>query len=167
MQYKWMVAILGLAMIAGTLGVTSANAEAQGDETRQPLVQKIAERFNLNEADVQAVFDEEKTGHMNQMQQKFDDRLAQAVLDGKIDLAQKQLILDKRAELQKTHGSDRETFKNMTPKQRQAAKQTRHADLQAWATEKGIDLRYLMPGPKGGPQRGHPDKMMRHLTEVD
>jgi len=154
MQYKWLVAILGLAMIAGTLGVTSA--EAQGEETRQPLVQKIAERFNLKEADVQAVFDEEKSAHRQEMRQKFDDKLNQAVTDGKISEAQKQLITNKRTELKQAFETRREELKNLTPEERKEAMHKHRQELKAWAEANNIEMKYLMPDPKGGPPYGQP-----------
>ena len=156
MQYKWMVAILGLAMIAGTVGVVSA--EAQDGGARQPLVSKIAQRFNLKEEDVQAVFDEVTTERQNAMETKVADRLSQAVSGGKLTEAQKQLIVAKRQELQQARQTQREQFAKMTPEERQTAMKNQQADLKAWATANGIDFHYLMPARLrlGGTHRGHP-----------
>lgn len=82
MQYKFLLAVLGLALIAGTAGA----ALAHGDDSDrfQPLVSKLAARFNLKEADVQAVFDEAMTDHIAQMEKEFSDRLDEPVADGKL-----------------------------------------------------------------------------------
>lgn len=162
MQYKLLVAILGLAMIAGTVGVVSA--QAQTNDPGGSLVTRIADRFHLQEADVQAVFDEERAAHQQEMEVRFDDKLAKAVSSGKITEAQKQLIIEKRTELEQEMQTKRDEFKNMTPAQRQEVLSQHHQELKDWAEANGIDLKYLMPGPKDGPHHGHgPDGVGRRM----
>jgi hypothetical protein len=69
-----------------------------------------------------------------------DDRLTQAVKDGKITEAQKAKILAKREELQ----AKREAWKDKTPEERQQARQELHDQLKQWADDNGIPLSYLM-----------------------
>ncbi len=43
------------------------------DSQSTTLVQKIATKFGLNQADVQAVFDEQRDEHHQQMQNRFEE----------------------------------------------------------------------------------------------
>jgi len=120
---------IGVAGLTG-LGVAVAATGTKGDS----LVSKIATRFNLKEADVQAVFDEEKAERDTERQAELSDRLQTAVDDGDITAGQKVLIENKLKELQ-------------------AARETEMSDLQTWADQQGIsDLRYakMAFGPGDG-----------------
>lgn len=95
------------AAVATTIlgaGVLSANGVfAQTTPTDQnpmsALADKIASRFGLNRADVQAVFDEQQQEQAAKHRANQEAQLTQLVTDGKITEAQKQLIIAKRAEL--------------------------------------------------------------------
>lgn len=154
MHYKLLVAILGLALIAGAAG--AVRAESRDGDHFGPLVQKIAQRFNLKEADVQAVFDEAKTEHLAEMEVKFDKRLSEAVARSELTLAQKQLILAKRSELKEQFQSRREELTNVTPEEQKEAMKKHHQELKEWAKTNNIPMKYLMPGPKGGRHHGSP-----------
>jgi uncharacterized protein YwqG len=144
-------------------------------------VAKIAQKFNLSQNDVQAVFDEyrdeekiERDAKMQetqaQMEQKVKDELTQAVSDGKLTQAQMDLILAKRAELQaeKPAMSQQAPGKPSTSKTkeemeaertaRQAEMKSKQDALKQWATDNGISEEYLkfvgnMPG-FGGERKG-------------
>src|SRR3989344_2094674 len=88
--------IMGIIML-GLLSVSYASAQ---ENTNYPsIVQKLAERFNLNEADVEAVFDEERQDHYADMQARFGERLDDLVSEGKITSEQKQAIISKHEEI--------------------------------------------------------------------
>ncbi len=151
--------ILGLAGL-GILGATTFGAVSTFAQTNEgfqsSLIQKIAQRFNLNQADVQQVFDQNKTHRRNQRQQNLTDKLTQAVKEGKITEAQKQAIIAKFADLK----NNRADFKNLTPDQRKQAMDQKKTDMHSWATQNGIDLDTLKsilggPGMGMGGMRGH------------
>ena len=152
------VTILGL----GILGSSSVLANETGNTNHMSsLAQKIAEKFGLNQADVQAVFDEAHEERNVQVQEEFESRLTQYVTDGKITAEQKQLILQKRAELDAKREADRESMQNLTEDERRTKMTEEKTALETWTKENGIDIQYLMPGgrdhggPKGfGMQRG-------------
>ena len=56
------------------------------------FVQKFAQRFGLNESEVESFMDEMHKEHMQDMQTGFEDRLTEAVSSGDITDDQKQLI---------------------------------------------------------------------------
>lgn len=150
MKYKVIVPVLALAT-AGILvfGMPAqANAQSPGEEI-QSLVQMIASKFGLKTADVQSVVDQ----HRQQMQAKhetnYEARLTQLVKDGKITEAQKQLILTKHKELETKREENRNKMKDMTPEQRKAAMQAEKTEIETWAKQNNIDVKYLFGGDMG------------------
>lgn len=138
------------ASIFGAHGALAADT----DNPESTLVQKIATKFNLNQDEVQKVFDEEHASREAEMQTKNDERLSQLVTDGKITEAQKTLILNKQKEL-KASRSDKGSLKNLTPEERKSQMDAKKAELESWAKENGIDVQYLFGfgghGFRGGP----------------
>ncbi len=144
-----------LALILGSgvvFGGSKALAFEQGS-VRDTLVQKIAEKFGKSPDEVQAVFDEVRSEHQNEMQSQFVERLTQAVADGKLTEAQKQLISAKHEELVAAHDAD--ALRQVSPEERRNQRQAERDDLAAWAQENGIDLSFFQ-GPMmfGGGARG-------------
>jgi len=114
------VTTLGLAGAFGT-HAAFATHNMNNDE----LVEKIATKFNLNEADVQAVFDEYKS---DQEAERTSEYLQKLVDKGKITAQQKTLIEDKLSELRDKKNQEM-------------------ADLRAWADANGIsDVDYITKG---------------------
>lgn len=151
MNRRIIVPVLAL-MAAGTIAVGAATVSAQTvDDSGYPsIVTKIAEKFNLNQAEVKAVFDEEREVHHADMQQKMEDRLTEAVKAGELTEAQKQAILTKQEEMQTEREANFEAMKNMTKEERQAAMEAKRTELQTWAESQGIDIKYLMMFDRGG-----------------
>src|SRR5690349_14401657 len=90
------------AVLMGTLQV-SAQEGADMRDVHTTLVQKIAQKFGLKESDVQTVFDEVRSEKQTEMQARFEEKLTQAVKDGKITEAQKTAIIAKHKEMQQKH----------------------------------------------------------------
>lgn len=134
---------------AAAFGTVSTFAQS----TQNPhtsLVQKIAERFGLNESEVQAVFDEERETMKKEKQTRFEEKLTQAVADGKLTEEQKQLIIAKQAELGKTRKADFESIKNLSEEERKTKMDAERIALETWAQEHDIDMQYLFGGFFGG-----------------
>ena len=146
--------MLGLAVAAGlglssVLGLTAANA-ASG-EPGNSLIDRIAERFSLNRDEVQVVFDEFKEERQAEHQQKMEERLQQAVDEGKITEEQRTLILEKQAEMQAFF----ESLKDKTPEERKEALEQKREELKAWAEENDIPMPLIGKfGPKGPGHHG-------------
>lgn len=150
-----LLTVIGL----GTIGTTSVFAQTPTD-TQNPmdsLVQKIATKFGLNQSDVQAVFDADREEHHAEMKANFEKQLSQYVTDGKITDAQRQLILQKRAELDAAHEAKKDSATNLTPEERKSQMDAERTSLEAWAKDNGIDMQYLMPqrGKGHGDFRGN------------
>jgi hypothetical protein len=130
--------VVGLAAFAG---VVSAQTPTPSNN-QQTLVDKISTRFNLNKSDVQAVFDEDKSARQAEMQQKMDDRLTQAVTDGKITAAQKTAIEDKYQEM-KTY---LESIKDKPTSEQKTLMKAKMDELQQWAKDNGLSDFFMMKG---------------------
>lgn len=139
------VSVLALVMVllAGTYAV--GNIRAEDLDNYPSIVQKIAERFGLNQEEVQGVFDEYREEKHTVMQTHFQDQLSQAVADGKITEEQKQAILAKKDELRAKHTE----LKSLTWEEKKEAMNALKTEIQAWAEENGIDPSFLF-GMHGG-----------------
>jgi AraC-like DNA-binding protein len=120
-----MVILTGALFV--TFALTSASAQTPAGGPFQTIVQKLAQKFGLKESDVQSVFDQARTERVANMQKKLDDRLSQDVKDGKINEAQKQLIIAKLQELKTQRQENQQSLKD-------------------WASQNGIDIKYLFGG---------------------
>ncbi len=137
------IALLGAAAVgAGT--VSAATNGRPGS-----LAQKIASAFNLDPTKVQAVIDQNHDDNQQQREANYEQRLAQAVTDGRLTAVQKQAVLDENAKLK----SELEAAKSGTPDQRRSAMKTVRQEAKAWAAQNNIAETWLMvggPHPRGG-----------------
>ena len=91
---KTATSLVALTLVSG-IGLAGVNtiASAQGNPKHQDtLVEKIANKFNLNKSDVQKVFDDNRSENENRRETKEKSRLDQAVKDGKITKDQEDKI---------------------------------------------------------------------------
>ena len=129
-------------VVGGTAFLGVRSVHAQSNNGIQSLVQEIAQKFNLDQSQVQSVFDNHHSKRQDMMKQKMEDRLTQAVKDGKLTEAQKQAILTKIQEVKNNLMSA--DFKNKTPQEKKQAMEWQRQDLENWAKSQGIDSSYLM-----------------------
>lgn len=134
--------MLGL-IIVGLL--SSSYISAQDSNYYPPIVQKIAEKFNLNVEDVQDVFDEERNDHHAEMQALWSERLDDLVNEGNITAEQKQAILDKHEELE----DKMESLKDLNWDERQEKMKEIREEFKNWASSQNIVLPLLGPFGKG------------------
>jgi hypothetical protein len=135
--------------------LTNKSDTTQSTSNTSTLIDKIIEKFNLNKTEVEQVITDYRTERRNQMQAQYEQRLNQAVTDGKITEEQKKLILEKHNQLQSQWESDNQQ------------RQQHHEDMQAWAEQNNIDLSYLGfgmgmgRGGRGGIMKGEGMGMVR------
>ncbi|MDY0143505.1 MAG: hypothetical protein RBR97_16590 [Bacteroidales bacterium] len=154
------VIALSILMGVGAYGVGSIYA-SEDNSLKNSLIEKIAQKFNLNKDDVQKVFDEDREEKKTQMEEKFNQMLDEAVSNGDLTAEQKSLILAKREEMQKereTQMSERKNDGERPSKEEmetmQEERKTEREALEKWASDNGIDLKYLM-GLGGFGRGGH------------
>lgn len=148
-----MIAVAAGLTIAGFAGVSAVSAQGfwAGDAT---MISTLAQKLGVSEDKVKGVFTEMHTQRAKEMQAKVEERLTQAVKEGKITQEQKTLILNKHKELQSQHVEEKESWGNMTQEERRASMQKKHEELASWAEQNGIDPTYLVGFGKGM-KRGH------------
>lgn len=156
---RYFIPSLVLLTALGTGVYGMSGADAQGGEAQSSIVEKIAEKFNLSKDDVQKVFEEERIARQKTRQENFEKRLSEAVARGELTETQKNLIIAKKAEMEKEMEArkvQQEDFGKLTDAERKAKMEEREAEMkkhreemQAWAEENGIDMKYLI-GPAGG-----------------
>lgn len=142
----------GAAVTANTVSATTKN---------DSIVDKIATKFSLDKNEVQKVFDEDRTAHEAERHAKIEEKLSQAVKDGKLTEDQKSKIIAKMEEM-KANMPDPSTMGDKTIEQHKADMEAKRTELEAWAKENNIPTEYLrFVGPGGGIRvkhmRGGPD----------
>jgi hypothetical protein len=167
-----------LVLSAAALGIGASTllgiGMAQADETelaagaaRPSLVQRIAERFSLNQDEVQVVFDEFKDERQAEHRAKLEERLQKAVDEGKLTTEQRDAILVKMDEMK----TFMESLKDKTPEERKEALKQKHAELKQWAEDNNIPEGFRMFfGPHGKPGHrgpGGPDFFEHKLDTVE
>lgn len=144
------VSVLGAGILTASTAFAQTESTATTQDPMNSLVQKIADKFNLNKTEVQAVFDEVHDERHAAMKADMEEKLSQYVTDGKITEAQKQLILQKHKEMQSERKANKDEFKNLSSDERKTQMDAKRTELETWAKENGIDLQYVMPhGGKG------------------
>lgn len=138
------------AALITTAGVGISYAAESTTENANPmgsLVTAIATKFNLEETEVQAVFNEQRNQMQGQREQVFVDRIAQAVTDGDLTQEQADQLQDKRTAIE----SLREGLTDATDEDRRAAMKDAMDDLRQWAIDNNIPREYVPMGGHGKP----------------
>lgn len=150
--------LIGASVITlgvGALVPLAAHAQTGTTSTGTSIVDKIASKFNLNKADVQKVFDEDRATHQAEREQQEATKLADLVKAGTLTQAQADKITAKRAEMKADMEKNKDSFKTMTEAERKAAMDAKKTALDQWAKDNGIDAKYLMLGGRGQGGPGH------------
>lgn len=153
---------LALGILIPTGVYLASEAKADDTDGRTSIIEKIATRFNLNQDEVQQVFDEHREERREARRSMIEEKLNQAVTDGKITEAQKQLLLDKKEEMMNEHQGKMEEFRNLSQEEKREKMQEHRGEFQAhreefktWAEENGIDLDELRGYFGGFGFKGH------------
>jgi hypothetical protein len=137
-KYKIILpSVVALGVLLGILNAyTTVSARDMAMYT--PLVQKIAERFDLDEGEVQSVFNEYRDEHFAEMYAMHEEKLSDAVADGKITEEQKQMILEKH---EKMHNLSLETA-DLDPEARHQRMHEVREESRTWENENDVDMHY-------------------------
>lgn len=146
MNKRLLMTVAAVTLGLGVAVPLVASAAQTGSATgRVSLVDQIASKFSLNKADVQKLFDDNRTANQATRSQAFTTRLGTLVKDGKLTQVQADKIQVKRTEIVAFKAS----LNSKTPAERQAAMKTERDAVAQWAKDNGIDASYLMLG-RGG-----------------
>jgi hypothetical protein len=139
------------AGIAG-VGIVSAATNNQPGT----LAQKLATTFHLDANKVQGVIDQDHADHRAQMEQRYEERLTQAVKDGELTESQKSAVLTEHKKLLSELEASKDSFKDKSPEERHDAMESIHTEAQNWAKDNSIDAKWLLGPSLAGPGRMHP-----------
>lgn len=124
--------ILSALLIVGAFG--AGVAVAKTSDKSSTIIEKLADRFNVGTDEVKEVFNEARQERRQQAQADFEEKLDEAVKEGKLTKVQKETILKKHSQIQK----------------KQEELMELRQELWEWAEENDVDLRSIMPGRRGG-----------------
>ena len=149
--------VLGVLAGAGALGVKSANANwfgFRGGENKDSLIQRLVEKFNLNQGEVEGAFEEHREEMQEERKEHQEEHLNELVSEGKLTEDQKNALIEKREQWKEEREQDREELKDMTREQRREQAQEHREEMQQWMEDSGIDHDAL-GGQGNGMGRGH------------
>lgn len=145
---------VGLATVAGA-GVVSAQSTTSTGSTS--IVDKIAQKFNLNKADVQKVFDEDRATHEAERKAELKTKLDQLVKDGKLTADQENKLIAKLNERDAARDANRTAMQSKTEAERKAAMDKERSEFDAWLKTNNIstDIMQQIGGRGMGGPEGH------------
>ena len=141
------VATIGITGL-GAAGIASAATDTTTESSS--LVDKLATKFGLKKADVQAVFDEERTARDAKRLQNITDKLAAGVKAGTITQAQSDKILAKVKDLQANRQAQHDKMESMTSDERKTAMDAKRTEIQQWIADNDIPAEFARLLHRGG-----------------
>ncbi len=123
------IAALTLALSGGFVGINKVYADETTEKFR-PMLQRIAERFGLDQTEIETFMIEHRETIREEKRQGMEARINQAAEEGQLTESQKNSLLAKMGEICDGTGE-------------------RKGELREWAEENGINLRELNIGQFG------------------
>jgi hypothetical protein len=160
MNTKSKVALVGAGVVAGlALGAAGyVGATDATDTSLPPMVEGLAEKFNLDKEEVTAYLETEREERQATREADFTKALDEAVASGKLTEAQKTALVAKHEELQ----AKREALRGSTGTDKREAMQALRAEMDAFLEEQGIDEDILPEFGPGGKGMGRGQGMHRN-----
>lgn len=134
MKYKIIALGTGMAL-TGIAAFSPMPAYAFDGSDVSSFVSELATKLGIQKETVQTAVDSIRTSRQEKRMNAFEGKLSQLVKDGKLTEAQKTLILNKRKELQTKWNTER-------------------TELEAWAKQNNIDMKYLFGFGRHGKRMG-------------
>lgn len=147
-----LIAGLALFLIMGTACTNEISADPleNNGSGHSPLLERIAERFDLDIDEVTDFVEELKEERRAGMEERFEERLNELVEDEKITGDQKEAILEKKEEME----AFREELEDMKVSEAREAMKEMKEELKDWAEENDLELKHFFP--KNGQNRFKP-----------
>ncbi len=138
-----LIAGLALFLIVGTACTNEISADPLEDNGngQLSLLERIAERFDLDIDEVTGFAEELKEERRAGMEERFEERLDELVEDGKITGDQKEAILEKKEEME----AFREELEDIKVSEAREAMKEMREELKDWTEENDLELKYFFP----------------------
>ena len=143
--------VVTLILIVAAVSTTAISAH--GFSEKGDLASKFAERFNLDEGEVESFFNEQKADHFANMQTVLEERLQKAVKNGKLTEEQKQEWLEMNEEFV----TEMDSYSELNHEERMEMISQHHDQMRIWFDQNGVDKGTLMPIIGGMHNKGHKD----------
>jgi hypothetical protein len=160
---QFIVPAVALGAVISLAGISAVSAD-EADRGPDRMIGRFVERFGLDQDDVQSFFDEERQTRQEERQAEYEARLSDAVSAGELTEEQKRLVLAKHEEMRVQAEGERGNRGEEGREEREAHREemdSRRAELEDWAEENGIDMKYFGSpegfhghGRHGGPHGG-------------
>jgi len=121
MRKAIIIPALALALVGGAVTVGSVSAQGEGRPFHQQMIERFADRFGLNQSEVEGFMMEMHDERQANRQANHQKHLDELVADGTLTEEQRQSLEAKYQEMTQ----DREGH---------------HQEMEDWAEEQGIDL---------------------------
>ena len=150
------VALVAVGVAAGLSLAAAGYASAATATTTSdlpPMVEGLAEKFNLNKTEVAAYLETERETRQAEREAEFTKSLETLVSEGKLTEAQKTAILSKHEELQ----TKREALRDTTGSDKRDQMDTIRDEWTSFLKDLGVDeslMPHLGPGAGMGPEDG-------------
>ncbi len=158
---KLMIAAASVCLLTGLYGASVMADSESSRGNHEALVEILANKFNLDESEVEKTFKEHQLANrserQSEMKSRLEEKLKQAVTDGKITDKQKNLILAKREEMQNKISQDVENWSGDSEERRQQMEEYR-IEMKDWAEENSINTSAVglnFGGKQGGRGAGN------------
>ncbi len=138
--YSFVAVVAVGILIAGAVSV-----QAQDNGNYPPIIQKLVERFNLNENEVREVIDENRQERYQRTQVNFEEKLDRLIANNQFNGEQKEAVMAKMNEMQEKY----EEFKNLPPEERCAEMREMKEGMKEWSEENEIKFGTLNGFNKG------------------
>ena len=141
------IGLMAVLVLANVQSVSASNSSRKKGD----FAQVLAEKFNLDQEEVEQTLQEfhhDKYGENEQRRRDhFEDRLEQAVIEGKLTEAQSYAILEKFEEM---HNRLEELYdQDLSEDEMHELKADIHEEMQAWSEDQGVDFEmFLRTGQK-------------------
>lgn len=145
-----------MILSAAGVGIVSADDNAMGTS----LAQRLAERFGLNQTEVEEVLTEYRGQYGmgphgmgmesdEEREARMQEHLQELVDEGSLTQEQMTLMLEHHEEMEAQREANRDAWQDLSREERQAQAEQHRAQEEAWLTEQGIDPEVVHP--MGGP----------------
>ena len=146
---KLLISLLTLGVIATGTYAFASKVYADNESKYPPMVQRFIDKFGLDTNEVDAIMGEMQAERQGNRNNNMEERLNEAVEEGKMTYEQKAAL---QAKFEEMH-SERESMQALTQEERRAIMGEHRNEMEQWAKDNGIDTS-LMFGSRKGMGRG-------------
>lgn len=139
MSKKFILPVLSVVVLGGGYLALTHKVYADTTNSLPPMIQKLAEHFNLNQSDVQTFMSDQRQQMQEQRQEEVKSKLDDAVTNGAITQDQENMLITKMDEMKQ----QRDDAKNLSFDEKRQAMQSIGDEFHTWASDNGIDLNAL------------------------